>query len=132
MAFDLSPYLSSGRSIVTALSGVAFGVGITSIAGVPTGDFVTGFDHIAHGLNEIVVGVTPFVSAAAAGYAFFKNRLTSKVADVHAAAPGDLASAVKTVAPAVLLDAAANVPGTTEIRTTPALAQATASPKVVS
>lgn len=132
MAFDISPYLSGGRHVVTFAAGIAAGIGYTSIGGVSNGDLVVSFNHIFNGLSEVAVGLGPVVGAGMGLWATFKGTMKSKVADVRAAAPTDLANAVKTVAPAVLLDAAANVPGTTQIRTTPALAQATASPKVVS
>jgi hypothetical protein len=131
MAFDIGPYLSSGRNVVSAVAGMAAGVGIVSVSGVPVADVVTGFDHIFKGLNEIAIGAGFLTPVAMGAWAFAKGRLSSKVADVHAAAPADLASAVAKAAPAVILDAAANVPGTTQIRTTPELARATESPKVV-
>lgn len=132
MAFDISPYLSGGRNVVSTMAGVALGVGITSVGGVSTGDLVAGFDHIFKGLNEIAIGVGIIAPAAMSAWAFAKGRLSSKVADVHAAAPADLASAVKAIAPVVLVDAAANAPGVTKIIASPQMATATASPKVVS
>lgn len=132
MSFDISPYLSSGRNVVSTLAGVALGVGVTSVGGVSTGDLVAGFDHIFKGLNEIAIGVGIIAPAAMSAWAFTKGRLASKVADVHAAAPHELTTAVQSVAPAVLLDAAAGVPGVTKITASPAMAQATESPKVVS
>jgi hypothetical protein len=132
MAFDISPYLSGGRHVVTFAAGIAAGVGYTAIGGVSNGDLVVSFNHIFNGLSEVAVGLGPVVAAGMGIWATFKGTIASKVTDVHAAAPDVLANAVKAVEPAVLLDAAAGVPGTTKIVTTPALAQATASPKVVS
>jgi hypothetical protein len=144
MAFDISPYLSSGRNVVSAIAGVALGVGITSVGGVSTGDLVAGFDHIFKGLNEIAIGVGIIAPAAMSAWAFAKGRLSSKVADVHAAAPHELVSAVNQVdhpqlvaavarvSPATLVNAAAELPSVQQIIATPAMEKATASQKVVS
>lgn len=130
--FDISPYLASGRYVVTTGAAFAAGIGIHSLYGVSTDDIKTGFDHIFNGLNEIAVGVGILAPIAMGVWGTMASRLSSKVADVHAATPHELTAAVQSVAPAVLLDAAAGVPGVTKITASPAMAQATESPKVVS
>lgn len=132
MAFDISPYLSGGRHVVTYGTGIATGIGITAIGGVSNGDLVMSFNHVFNGLNEIATGLGPIIAAGMGIWATVKGRMSSKVADVQKAEPAVVVQAMKNAAPAVLLDEAAAVQGVTQIRATPALAQATASPKVTS
>jgi hypothetical protein len=131
MAFDIGPYFAGARYAVTTATAFGAGIGLHSIYGVSTDQVTAGFDHIFNGLNEIAVGAGILAPIVAGAWGVASSRFSSKVADVRAAAPADLASAVAKAAPTVILDAAANVPGTTQIRTTPELARATESPKVV-
>lgn len=132
MAFDISPYLSGGRHVVTAAAAFAAGIGVHSVSGVSTDNIGVGFDHIFNGLNEIAIGVGILAPVAMGAIATFKGMLSSKVADVQKAEPAAVVQAMKTAAPNTLVNAAAEVPGVSQIIATPAIAQATASPKVVS
>lgn len=132
MAFDISPYLSGGRHVVTAAAAFSAGIGVHSLYGVSTDQVKEGFDHIFNGLNEIAVGVGVLAPIAMGAWATVKGLMSSKVADVRAAHPEVVTAAVAKAEPAVILDAAATVPGVTRIVATPDMAKATASPKVVS
>lgn len=132
MSFDISPYLSGGRHVVTYGAGIATGIGITAIGGVDNGDLVTSFNHVFSGLNEIATGLGPIVAAGMGIWATLKGRMSSKVADVQKASPVDVVQAMQKASPATLVNAAAEVPGVSKIIATAAIAQATPSPKVVS
>jgi hypothetical protein len=144
MTFDISPYLASGRYVVVTSTAMAAGFGIHSMYGVSTDQIKTGFDHIFNGLNEIAVGVGVLAPIAMGVWGTMAARLSSKVADVHAASPMDLVQAVhqvdasqlveamKTVAPATLVNAAAELPSVHQIIASDAMEKATASQKVVS
>ena len=132
MAFDISPYLSGGRHVVTFVAGTAAGIGVASVGGVSNGDLVVSFNHIFNGLGEIMTGLGPIIAASMGIWATIKGRMSSKVADVQAASPKEVINAMSKATPAILLDAAANVQGVTKINATPELAKATESPKIVS
>jgi hypothetical protein len=131
MAFDIQPYLSAGRHVVSTAAGFAAGFGVHSIGSVSTENLVEGFDHIFSGLNEIAIGVGILAPAVMAIWAAISGSLAARVAGVKAASPDQLVQAVKQVAPNVLINAAAEAPGVTRIVATQAIAEATPSPKVV-
>lgn len=132
MSFDISPYLSGGRHVVTAAAAFGAGIGVHSLYGVSSDQITEGFDHIFKGLNELSIGVGVLAPVAMGAWATVKGLMSSKVKDVRDAHPEVVAAAVAKAAPAVILDAAATVPGVTKIVASPAMADATASPKVVS
>ena|SRR5579863_6482751 len=131
MALDIQPYLSAGRHVVSTAAGFAAGFGVHAVGGVSTDNIAQGFDHIFNGLNEIAIGVGILAPAGMAIWAAASSTLKSRVAAVQAASPSDLTTAVKQVAPNVLINAAAEAPGVTRIVATQAIAEATPSPKVV-
>lgn len=132
MAFDISPYLSGGRHVVTAAAAFAAGIGVHSVSGVSTDNIGVGFDHIFNGLNEIAIGVGILAPVAMGAWATVRGMLSSKIADVANASPADVVQAMQKASPATLVNAAAEVPGVSKIIATAAIAQATPSPKVVS
>lgn len=132
MAFDISPYLSGGRHVVTAAAAFAGGIGVHSLYGVSIDQVTAGFEHIFNGVQEITAGILILTPVAMGAWATVKGTLPSKVADVQKAEPAAVVQAMKTAAPNTLVNAAAEVPGVSQIIATPAIAQATASPKVVS
>lgn len=105
MAFDISPYLSGGRHVVTAAAAFAGGFGLHSIYGVSTDQIKEGFDHIFNGLNEIAVGVGIVAPVAMGAWATVKGLMSSKVADVKAASPTVVAAAMAKVSPAEMVAA---------------------------
>lgn len=110
MSFDLGPYLSGGRHVVTFIAGTATGIGITAIGGVSDGDLVTSFNHVFNGLNEIAVGLGPIAAAGMGVWATLRGRLGAKVADVNAATPEAVA---KSASPAVVAGAATTLAAAT-------------------
>lgn len=106
MAFDIGPYLASGRHVVSAGAGFAAGIGVHSIMGTSTDTVVTGFNHIFNGANEIAVGVGTLTPVVMAIWATVKSTLGSKIADVKAATPAAIAQAAP---PTVIAEAATSL-----------------------
>lgn len=124
-------YLAVGKHVVTFGSGFITAIGVGAIGGLSPDDIQTSFGHIFNGLKEIGVGLGPLAGAAMAWWAQNKAKLSSKVADVKAADPHQLISAVQQVSPVTLRDAVAAQPEVTQVVvTSPVAAAASPSPKV--
>lgn len=123
--------LATGKHVVTFVGGFITALGVTTVGGLAPTDIQTNFDHIFNGVKEIGLGVGPLVAAAMAWWSQHNAKLSSKVADVRAAEPGVLVTAVQKVAPVVLRDAVAEQPEVAKIIVrTDAVAKSSPSDKV--
>jgi hypothetical protein len=108
---NLDPYIAAGRYAVTIVGSIAATLGVVSVSGVSVTDIQGAFNHIFSGAKEIAIGLGTLFPIVASVYGTLAARLSTKVSDVHAAAPDQLAHAVAQVAPSTLAKATASIPG---------------------
>lgn len=132
---DLAPYYSGLRSagVVVGTVGVTLGV----ISASDAQGFAQGLNDISEGVKLIMKGGGTIMMIGLPLYGALKMRLASKVSDVKAAAPAELAVAMTKVAPAEMITAVKDMPEVKGVVTNPtpdgiALARFIPSPAVAS
>jgi hypothetical protein len=120
---DLGPYYSGLRS-----AGMAIGVVGVTLGVISTSDaqgFAQGLNDIGDGIKLIMKGGGTILAIGLPLYGALKLRLSSKVADVQAAKPEVLATAVAQVLPSQIVAAASALPDVKQITVSnPVLANA--------
>lgn len=108
--FDrIDTYLATGRYAVTYAGGIITALGLSSTVDPQT--LQDGFNHIFNGVKELAIGAGILVPVATTVWGVFEQTIGRLVAKVHAAAPADLAVAMRDVAPKMLARATAEIPG---------------------
>ena len=125
---ELDQALSSVRSILIYGSGIMTAVGVQTFANPQ--DLVTDFDHMVNGAKEFWVGFGPLVGMGVLAWGRYKSSTASKKASL-VATPGTMVVQVSgdTTAAATKLAA---IPEVHTVLSTPEVASATVSSKVVS
>jgi hypothetical protein len=127
---ELDKLLASGRQIVT------FGAGILTALGIQTftnpQDLITDFDHMVNGAKEFMVGAGPLIAAAMVAWSRYKASRAQKIASVSATPGTMVITATPSANTVAMADKIATLPEVKSVISTPAVATATASSKVVS
>ena len=121
--------LSSFRSLAIYSSGVLTAIGVHTIASPQ--DLATDIDHMINGAKEFWIGAGPLVGAGMLLWGRYKSSNAAKTASV-AAMPGTMVVQASGADPVALASKIASFPEVHTVVSTPAVASATVSDKVVS
>lgn len=129
---QITQELALGKHAISYAAGIATAVGI--LTQVDSDTLITSVDHIVNGVKEIAIGVGPLVALGMGLWARYNSSLAAKKAAVIAATPGTMVvqSSGSDRATVNLAAMIATIPEVHAVISTPEVAAATVSPKVVS
>ena len=126
---QIAQELAIGKHVITFAAGAAMTFGIMTHGDADT--LVTSFDHLVNGVKEIAAGVAPLVALGMGLWARYNASNAAKTASV-ATIPGAMVVQSSGSDPVALASKIASFPEVHTVVSTPAVASATVSDKVVS
>ena len=121
--------LALGKHAITYAAGVATALGL--MTAVDSATLTSSIDRIINGVEEISVGLGPVIALVMGLWARYNASRGAKIASLTATS-GTMVVDVGAASPAAVAEQLAAVPGVAKVISTPAVAQAAPSDKVVS